>query len=58
MLDSVQSVPRILTYNCDFATKLVLDLACLDCIWRVLLNELVQVLDTHLDIVMCLKFFS
>jgi len=46
-----------LTYNCDFATKLVLDLTRLDCIWRVLLNELVQVLDTHLDVVRCLSLF-
>jgi hypothetical protein len=35
------------TYNCDFAAKLVLDLARLDRGWRILLDELVQVLDTH-----------
>jgi hypothetical protein len=36
------------TYNGDFASELVLDLALLDCLWRMLLNELVQVFDTHL----------
>jgi hypothetical protein len=35
------------TYDGDFATKLILDLTSLDCIGRVLLNELVQVFDTH-----------
>jgi hypothetical protein len=38
----------MITYNCDFAAELVLDLTGLDCIWRMLLDELVQVLDTHL----------
>jgi hypothetical protein len=35
------------TYNCYFAAKLVLDLARLDGRRRMLLDELVQVLDTH-----------
>jgi hypothetical protein len=37
------------TYYSDFATELVLDLALLDRLGCMLLNELVQVLDTHLD---------
>jgi hypothetical protein len=32
----------------NFASKLVLDLALLDCLGRMLLNELVQVFNTHL----------
>jgi hypothetical protein len=36
------------TYYGDFASKLVLDLALLDCLRRMLLNELVKVFDTHL----------
>jgi hypothetical protein len=35
------------TYDSNFATELVLDFARLDCIGRVLLDELVQVFDTH-----------
>ena len=34
-------------YNGDFATELVLDLARLDSSWRVLLDELEEVLDAH-----------
>jgi hypothetical protein len=37
------------TYYSDFATELVLDLALLDRLGRMLLNELVQVFNTHLD---------
>lgn len=35
------------TYNCDFATELVLDFTSLDCTGSMLLNELEEVLDTH-----------
>lgn len=35
------------TYNCNLATELVLDLTRFDSIRRMLLNELVQMLDTH-----------
>jgi hypothetical protein len=42
----VNAVP---TYYSDFATKLILDFALLDSCWRVLLNELVQVFNTHSD---------
>lgn len=37
------------TYYGDFATKLILDLAFLDRIWSVLIDELVEVLNTHCD---------
>jgi hypothetical protein len=35
------------TYNCNLATKLIFDLALLDCTRRMLLDQLVQMFDTH-----------
>ncbi len=38
-------------YNGDFATKLIFDFTCLDRAGRMLLYELEEVLDAHVDCV-------
>jgi hypothetical protein len=47
---SVRPIPKPKvgqTHYCDFAPELVLDLALLDRIWSLLLDDLEELFDTH-----------
>lgn len=38
-----------MTYNGNFPTELILDLALFDSVWRLLLDDLEELFDTHRD---------